>query len=257
MADPQLSPEGSEKAYLRFLPDAQKLDPGDIVRYRFDAHQARNNILIGVPNVMAREAEFKDKIPKEPIDPLRSLPDLIEGVIFAVLQVDRRSRGEIAKLVQRASALRGPMLDQAEVFASLKLFSAARVRKIREGSGNLDLADDCSSLAALYRAHQDDVKGKNPITAAMVTEAADVGTKLGALLRPAGGRKRKAPPEVGAAIDARDRLWTLVVQRHKRLRSVGAYLFGIEGLDEMVPPLHSVKRSPRPAAPAKPKSEAT
>jgi hypothetical protein len=42
-----------------------------------------------------------------------------------------------------------------------------------------------------------------------------------------------------AAEELRDRLWTLLQQRHDRLWRVGAYLFGRKKADKRVPPLDS------------------
>jgi len=49
-------------------------------------------------------------------------------------------------------------------------------------------------------------------------------------------------------VNERDRLWTLVVQGHERLWRAGAYLFGKELVDRMVPPLLGARAKPRAKA---------
>ena len=56
------------------------------------------------------------------------------------------------------------------------------------------------------------------------------------------------PPRYHRGVNERDRLWTLVVQGHERLWRAGAYLFGKELVDRMVPPLLGARAKPRAKA---------
>lgn len=60
------------------------------------------------------------------------------------------SAGELAERLDEAKALRESMLVCAEALAHHGLVDAQRVREIRAGSGNIDLANDCGALNALF-----------------------------------------------------------------------------------------------------------
>ncbi|HSN99462.1 MAG TPA: hypothetical protein VLS89_14300, partial [Candidatus Nanopelagicales bacterium] len=64
------------------------------------------------------------------------------------------------------------------------------------------------------------------------------------VLRPKRTRK-KTPTEVIDAAEMRDRLWTLLTQRHALLWRAGAYLFGKDEVDARVPPLQSRVAAPK------------
>jgi hypothetical protein len=154
----------------------------------------------------------------------------------------------VQKLLARAAELRDVLLSSAVALMKAGALPAAKVKKIMAGHGSRDLVQDCIDLAQLFRDHASDVQGKTAITKAQIDEAATVGNQLIALLKPARA-KAKVPDAVKAAVEARDRLWTLVSKRHRdQLRRAGMWLWG-DDVDEHVPPLLSsrAKRAKKPA----------
>jgi hypothetical protein len=106
-------------------------------------------------------------------------------------------------------------------------------------------------LAALFIQHATGVRGKTPITAAQVREAAQTGTELLTLLRPkAAKRTRNGGALAADAAAIRDRLWTLLVQQSRELRRVGMWLW-VDEVDVHVPPLQSRVAPPRKKPPAR------
>ena len=181
---------------------------------------------------------------------------LAQALEYAARQVDRQapSAKEIRQLIARGRELRHVLLTAAESLAAVGIFPNHVVTKIRAGKGDIDAAGDCVELAALFAKNASAVRGKTTVTPAIANEAAEVGAKLLTVLKP---RSSKAPKQVQAELrearDRRDRLFTLLVQRHDLLRRVGAYLFGVNALDKHVPPLQSAKRAAsksKAAAPA-------
>jgi hypothetical protein len=112
------------------------------------------------------------------------------------------------------------------------------VKKIERGKGRKDMGQDAVDLAALYRRHAEAIAGKTPVTDEQVSEAATLGSELAGLVKPKGARRAAPPTALAEALGRRDRLWTLIIERHRRLRQAGAYLW-VEALDEHVPPLGS------------------
>lgn len=126
----------------------------------------------------------------------------------------------------------------------------AVVDKIYEGRGPYDTAGDCVACAQVFTKYAGKLKGKTPVTAAQVREAAEVGGKLLQVLRPKGaGRKEKAQA-LKDALDLRDRLGTLLAADYELVRRAGGWLFG-EERDVKVPGLLAVTRSRKSSKAAK------
>lgn len=247
--------ERSRRLFERFLPTAKAIPAEKIILCRADVALAHRNVAMGVGSVLALEDVVRRELPFVDIAHIRSLPELSIGVVYAATQVDRfLPSKELTSLLSRARDLRSLLLMAAEALAQAKLFDAHVVAKIRAGRGDIDAAKDCIELAALFTKHADALRGKTHISRAQVKEAAAVGADLIALLKPS---KLKLPKqvqqEVAEARDHRDRLWTLLDERHDTLRRVGAYLFGLRSLDSKVPTLQMrvfVKRAPKRATKA-------
>lgn len=235
-----LPPEvkGSEADYQRFLVDAQQIDARNTKPLRADPSLAYHNAARGVAAVLAHEGRIKQELPAVDIESLRSLPALALGVAFAAEQAAPGPAGpEIRALLSEAAQLRRLHLTTAESLVEAKILPAQEVAKIRAGKGQIDMALDCGALAALFRKHAPAIKGKSAVTAAQTERAAVVGAKLIEVLNPKGAsKKRKAGSEEEQKASARDRLWSLLLQRHEDLWRAGAYLFGRD-VDERVPSL--------------------
>lgn len=238
---PESEEERSRRLYESFLPKAKGIEAHRIIPCRADVTLAHRNIAAGVAAVLSLEDIVKDELPKIDIEALRSLPDLSMSVVYAATQLDRHTPSkEVLELLRRARDLRNLLLVTAESLAYAKIFQAREVAKIRSGRGDIDAAKDCVELAALFVKHGPALRGKTPVTPEEIKEAQEVGEKLLTLLKP---KKVKLPQKVheeeAVARDHRDRLFTLLVEGHDRLRRVGAYLFGVRDLDMRVPALQT------------------
>jgi hypothetical protein len=227
---------GSEAAYARFLPLASAIDADQIIPMRADASLAYHNVASGVAEVMKYEDHLKEHLPKVNLGELHGLPDLALGVAFACLKAIREGgASDTRALLLEANALRRLLLRSAEAAGEAGIFTAQELAKVKEGRGPFDAASDCVALAALFTKHAQALEGKTAVTDGQVEQAAGVGAELLRRLKPKGAR-RKADAGTMSAAEARDRLWTLLAQRHERLWAVGAYVFG-HAVDEMVPGL--------------------
>ncbi|MCU0693923.1 MAG: hypothetical protein MUF54_21245 [Polyangiaceae bacterium] len=110
------------------------------------------------------------------------------------------------------------------------------------------MVDDLVQLAALFRKHADKLRGKSPVSASAVKEAAAVGTELLSLLTPQSAKRhQQMAPELREAVDERDRMWTLLLSKHRDMRRVGIWLWA-DDVDEHVPPLRSRVTKPKKEA---------
>ena len=80
--------------------------------------------------------------------------------------------------------LRDLLLTNLDGQAKAGFVPQALIDKIRRGHGLIDPATDCIELAAAYGTYAAVLRGKTPVTAAQVTETADVGNQLRTLLKP-------------------------------------------------------------------------
>ena len=237
---------GSEEAYLRFLDEARKLDARDVLPFRADAALAYHNVVVGRDALAAEIDRIRAELPKFDVGLLRSLPELALGVMFAAAQAANRSGASLGVVQQQlaeARTLRDLLLSNADGLAKAGIFKIADVDKIREGHGPRDTAQDCVSLATMFRTHAEAVRGKTPVTAAQVKRASELGSALLVSLRAPGARRvrRLGPDETTAA---RDRLWTLLVQGHARFQQAAGWLWG-PALEQHVPALQSRVVPPR------------
>jgi hypothetical protein len=232
---------GSEEEYERYLPVAQALAEGDVLSYRLDPSLAYHNVAAGVEALIAMETRIREELPKVRFEEIKELPAVTIGLCFAASQVDGQGGVtlELRAPLRRAYELREVMLAAARALALAGLLPKAAVENIVKGRGGIDAAQDCVDLAALFRKHAAAVRGKTAVTAAMITEAATVGTLLLKGLRSKNVKRDYSPKgDRKVAIEARDRLATVVAKRHELARRIAYWLWGDE-MDRHVPALQA------------------
>jgi hypothetical protein len=224
-------------AFDRFLPAAMHLPKSGLVGFRGDPEVALGNVKIGVASVLAEQARVKNELPAVNISDVASMPELALALSYANLQasVPQKSGGEIVREIRAAQALRHTLLSIADGLAAAGLVPKREVDAIRAGQGSIDTAKDCVALGDLFERHGKAIAGKHAATAQMLNGARRVGAYLLENLKPAQARKTLGKANA-AEIEARDRLWTLLVQRHDVLRRIGFWLWGAE-IDAHVPAL--------------------
>jgi len=251
---------GSQHDYERFLAEARAQGEREVRPFRIDPSLAYHNVQRGVEAVLVLEARIRKELPSVDIEQLRTLPNLALGLCFAASQVDRGggTSKQLAEPLRKTYSLRETMLASAVALGLAGTLPKREVEKIQEGRGSLDAAQDCVDLAALFKKHAAAARGKTPVTAAQVTEAAKLGTELIKVLRPASAKRDRAPTgALKEAIDVRNRFATLVTVRHELLQRVGHWLWG-DLVATHVPALQAriaAKRKPTKAPTAKKKPD--
>jgi hypothetical protein len=218
-----------QSLYAKYVPIAMNLSPSSVVVFRGDVRVALVNIKIGIQSVLGTPeqiARARDHLPLVPIDDVLELPDMARALLFAIGKVVTRkvSAGEIDAAVQ---AIRGPrqqMLAFAELLAERGKLDKSLVANIRKGSGKCDMAQDGVDLAGLYTDNAAKIAGLHPFSVVEIDALRRDSEWLLEHLTPTGARK--AMPAKNEADDVRDRLWTMIAQRHPYLRTVGHYFLG-------------------------------
>jgi hypothetical protein len=236
---------GSEKEFIRFQAAAAAVDPRDIIMYRTDATLIFHNVSDGLDSLGTMRERIAKELPLVRFELLAELPALALGLDYAVRQVkDAGARAELPSLLAEASELRDPMLAGAVALAKAKLLPKGDVDRIFKGTGFRDRAKDCIDLSSLFRKHWANIEGKTAITLEQLARAAEVGTALLRILKPRGAHRRRTA-EQQAPAEQRDRLFTVIVQRHDQMRRIGVWLWGEAEVDEYIPALGSRKRTRR------------
>ena len=253
----------SIEQYQRFLPAAQAIAPASVRIARVDVNLVLLNAARGVAAVLARHTETA-ALPGISLDRIRSLADLGSALAYAAGHVERYHPivGSTKAALDRAHKLRAKLLAKADVLVVDGIVPAATVAGIRKGFGAIDTAGDCVELAALFHTYAAALPASVVVDPADVQAADEIGRKLLVTLRPATAKRETAPALV-AAMDARDRLWTLFDQIwEQQVWRSGAFLFGRE-VDDHVPLLQAgIRRKRTPTVkpqpqPQQPQSTAT
>ena len=133
------------------------------------------------------------------------------------------------------------------------ILSPRDLAKLSSGRGAADVGGDCAVLAALFQRKAEDAEGKAAVGEEEINRAAEVAAALKAHWKPKAAAKKPGPDGM-SPVEARDRLWSLLVIRHERLWAVGAYVYG-HAVDTQVPALHALPEKASRAK-AKPSAEA-
>lgn len=219
----------------RFLEEARAFDT--VRPLRADPRVVQHNVGLGVAAVMEWADHVREHLPHVDLDELRSLPDLALCLAHAAQEAagEGPEAAETRELLVEAHELRRVLLAAARALVEGGVLAPRDLAKVHGEHGAVDAGADCLGLAVVFEKRAADVEGKTPIEEGKVARAAEVGAALRALWKPKGAA-RKPGAEGVSPVEARDRLWTLLVARHERLWAVGAYVYG-HAVDEHVPPL--------------------
>lgn len=241
-------------AYQEHLVEARLVEVA--VPYRLVPDVVLANVKIAERFLAARRDEIAEHLPKVHLPDLEGLGRLALGFKFAAMQADgiEPSENEINHVMAEARDLRGKLLPAVKSLAAAGLVPQATYDRIARGRGARDTAEDCVSLAQVFRERGAALEGKHPITPEQVDRAALVGSWLLQNMKVAGARAEKAPPP--EAVEIRNRMAALLSARYAKLQAAAHY-FEPDTWEEVVPPLMSrpaprrakAERAPEPAAP--------
>ncbi len=233
----ELEAISSQQAYDRFLGAAMAVDEAAIEECHADVALVYYSINLGVANALARESELKT-LPQLRLEDLQSLPELAQGLAFAVLQLYRNLQAaSLGPLFERVQRLRRKLFKAADALSEAGLLDDADAALVRQ-MGRPDIVGDCLALVAVLRRNEERIAGHSPVAAADLEEAERLATMLQALFAPRGGPNFQPVPSFLEASQIRDRFWALINQRHELLWRCGAWLYGRQ-VDQHVPPLQA------------------
>ena len=245
---PPAAPKAANRAtyrqlYDRYLPAAMALAAEDVEVCRADPRVAFANVRIGVKAVCGtreQQAFVREHLPEIPLDEVLSLPDVARALLFSLGKVISRTASpkEIEEKVKEISGPREQLLAQAELLAKRGKLDKDRIAQIRSGSGKYDMAKDGVDLVEVFTERWDSLKGLHPFSRDELNRLQAASEWLLENLTPDGARAEVKKKNKNDGADVRDRLWTLLVNRHPYVRKIGFYLYEDE-LDAHTPKLQS------------------
>lgn len=246
-----LQPSAQRRSYRecfeRFTPDATAIAASEVVVFRGDASLALTNVRVALDNLAPYIAQIPAHLPMVRPETVTSTADVARAVVYAGMVVPRQttSSAEVRKRVKAVAKPRAQMLGVLRTAVERDELPASALDGIGRQHGLRSMASDAVKIAEAFTAHATALQGKHPFTAAEIEALRTDGEWLYEALKPVNARKRRSSREATPKGD-RDRLWTLLVQRHALLRKVAHYFCG-ESFDEVVPPLLSRVKAELPA----------
>lgn len=235
-------------ALARFLAEAGAAEAGEIHPLRADPRVVQHNVGLGVSAVLAWADHIRDHLPHVDLEELRSLPDLALCLTHAADEAAGGATEAAAarELLLEAHALRRVLLAAAQALVEVGAIPGREMSKIGGTNGAVDAGADCAALAALFEKRGAEIAGLHPVGAEEIARAAEIGAALKAAWKPRAGARKPGAHGV-SPVEARDRLWTLLLSRHERLWAVGAYIYG-QSVSAHVPPIAVSAARPKKAA---------
>lgn len=234
-------------AYQEHLAAAQSVEV--VVPYRIVPDLALANIKSAERYVAERRGDILEHLPKVDIAHFDGIGRLALGVKYAAMLAEGAgpSESEIHQVISEGWELRAKLLPALKALAAAGLVPQATYDRLARGRGVRDMAEDCVGAAQVFRDGAAALAGKHPISTEQVDRAAFVGSWLLANMKHSAARGERAPrPE---AVEIRNRMATLLVNRYEKLQAVAHYFEG-EGWPEKVPPLMTrLPAAKREAAP--------
>jgi hypothetical protein len=231
-------------AFEALKADYAKLPEATLIAINVDIPRAVAVVLGAEPRVRSLLPAMQDTLKNPPTAAIESLRQTALGAWYAhLIAMPGKSAGSAKELLDRATPLRAKLLKAADALADAELVDATAVARIREGSGNIDKANDLVALAALFSQSWDEIHDKTAIVRAQVDEAALLGPSLLVAL------SEEPLPKASDATNTRQRAFSLLVTAYDEVRRAVTFVRWAENdADAFAPSLYARSRKRRPGA---------
>jgi hypothetical protein len=245
-----VSIEEAELSLAEVRPELDAMSTNELGRITLHVPTAVTIGLGALPNIMARQDEFKARVPEYDTGRASRLRDYAYAAIFAHIIATRSSEGSarLPALLEEAAPLRERMLSAAELHALYGELDAGRVAAIRQGTGHLDTANDLVEIAMLFDGSRDALAGKTPVTAAEIARARRLGLEIFEAL----GQRRVGTDGASTPAKAEDdrlKAFWLYANTYEESRRAMTFVRWHEGdADRLAPSLFSGRRRRSPSS---------
>jgi hypothetical protein len=230
------SPHSYHAAFDNTAAARAALEPAEILTINLDVQIALTTVL----GTLSRLASLRDDI-------VASLPDFDIGQFdklstyaeaLAHAQSAYLAASEPAEmlpaLAARAVEIRDQLVSDATALAKRGLLDGKRLSDLKGGPGYLNINSDVGVLVRMLRERWTEITSKSAIQPAELDEAG----KLFERITFAYAERTQQSATVAAAVEDRQRAYTLLVHAYDQARRAATYLRWVEGdVDKIVPSL--------------------
>jgi len=239
IADETVMVAGVKSHYDHYLPVARANAPATVLVFRGDAALAHHNAHLAVTTLLMHRDAVAATGFRVDFGAIEAIPQIALALAYAVEQVEGRTgaNADLQATLARARVLRDIGMSSVTTLVKSGDLRAEDLKKLRKGSGPLNLAGELDALATLVVEKQGVFRNRSPFTLAHAKESADIAAALKRQVTPKGGRKPTATALTAAQRD-RDLLAALLVARYELLERAAGALWG-RALEQHMPTLLS------------------
>jgi len=235
-APPQTNPPTAELAYERVLAEIQAVPDEHLIPVNLDIPQSVAMVLGKLESIRAFE-EGMLELKGLDVRCVHNLPVYAQAAWHAYLAAQPPpAQNQVKSLIEEAGTLRASLLAEADVLVLRGVFDAQAIAAVRAGQGYVDLANDLSALASMYRKVWTQIQGRTYVTEQEIHRAAVLGLEL---LAAVGVRAGGGAASEHVAADLELRAFALFVRAYDEIRRGLAFLRWHEGdADDFAPSLY-------------------
>ena len=191
----------------------------DVALVRYNAKLAIAAIAPHFPLLRTKLKRVDDHGPQ-----LLALIDALQVANNEVLRTRPTAAG-VRKLAQPVYAARELLMNQLTSWGAANLIDSNEVRRIKEGRGSIDAAQDVIDIADIVKKHPN-IKDKLLCSQAELDVMVEQAHALIAAVRPVESHRRSSEARK-QAISMQSAIWTLVLRQYELLWQQGAMIFGM------------------------------
>lgn len=218
-----------------------ELPETSLVSINVDIPRAVAVILGAEPRVQALRPAIEAALKNPPTRAIEGLRQAALGAWYAhLITMPAKPSASAKELLERATPLRAKLLKAADALADAELVDATTVARIREGRGNIDMANDLVALSALFSQRWGVIQNKTAIAREQVDEAALLGPTLLVALA------EQPLPASNDASALRQRAFSLLVSLYDEIRRAVSFVRWAEkDVEAYAPSLYAKSRRKR------------
>lgn len=200
-----------------------------------------------IPRVNALRAQLASDLPRFNLVTFDKLEDYTYALHFthACYVAATRPPDGLQSLAEEAGLVRDRMRQDALALVGHGLVDGVPIAQVKGGTTYRSMALDLQVLSRVLKESWASIQGKSAVT----IEHLNAASKLSLALMRVVGLREKAPAVVAAALETRNRAFTLFIRAYEETRSAVAYLRRHEGdADAIAPSLYPGRPRRRRAA---------
>lgn len=239
----------SAAAFERVLPEARSLNADKVQPLNAEAPAVATRVLGAVPNILGMRDEIARQAPLIPIDRLEQLETYAYALQEAHVRClsTRKTPIELRALSEEGDSLRDTLRMDCKALVKRGLIDGDRLAACQGQPGYKTIATELGVLVSVMQSCWPQIEGKSAVTAAELERAGAIAQALLAF----SGAREQSPSQRAAAVDVRDRIFTLLVDNYAIAQRVIQFLRFNEGDAEKIAPSlfgtrHSASRKDEP-----------